>query len=65
MRQLVGLAPYSVGGPGWMKLNTAETMAASGVLYINYDFGPKSPTELISLRVRVNNNYALEEMLAA
>ena len=39
---------------------------AAGVLYINYDFGPKSPTELISLlRVRVNNNYALEEMLAA
>ncbi len=35
---------------------------AAGVLYINYDFGPKSPTELISLRVRVNNNYALEEM---
>lgn len=46
------------------ELNTAESMAA-GVLYINYDFGPKSPTELISLRVRVNNNYALEEMLAA
>ena len=65
MRQLVGLGAI-FGGRAWLdeELNTAETMA-SGVLYINYDFGPKSPTELISLRVRVNNNYALEEMLAA
>ena len=65
MRQLVGLGAI-FGGRAWLdeELNTAESMAA-GVLYINYDFGPKSPTELISLRVRVNNNYALEEMLAA
>lgn len=65
MRQLVGLGAI-FGGRAWLdeELNTAESLAA-GVLYINYDFGPKSPTELISLRVRVNNNYALEEMLAA
>jgi len=65
MRQLVGLGAI-FGGRAWLdeELNTAETLAA-GELYINYDFGPKSPTELISLRVRVNNNYALEEMLAA
>ncbi|WP_368919117.1 phage tail sheath C-terminal domain-containing protein [Citrobacter sp. RHB21-C01] len=65
MRHLIGLGAI-FGGRAWLdeELNTAESMAA-GVLYINYDFGPKSPTELISLRVRVNNNYALEEMLAA
>jgi len=65
MRQLVGLGAI-FGGRAWLdeELNTAEKLAA-GELYINYDFGPKSPTELISLRVRVNNNYALEEMLAA
>ncbi|WP_168404440.1 phage tail sheath family protein [Erwinia amylovora] len=65
MRQLVGLGAI-FGGRAWLdeELNTAESLAA-GVLYINYDFGPKSPTELISLRVRVNNNYALEEMLSA
>ncbi|WP_165747609.1 phage tail sheath C-terminal domain-containing protein [Klebsiella aerogenes] len=65
LRQLVNLGAI-FGGRAWLdeELNTAESMAA-GVLYINYDFGPKSPTELISLRVRVNNNYALEEMLAA
>jgi hypothetical protein len=65
MRKLVGLGAI-FGGRAWLdeELNTAETLAA-GVLYINYDFGPKSPTELISLRVRVNNNYALEEMMAA
>ncbi|QIR27789.1 phage tail sheath C-terminal domain-containing protein [Kluyvera genomosp. 3] len=65
LRQLVKLGAI-FGGRAWLdeELNTAESLAA-GVLYINYDFGPKSPTELISLRVRVNNNYALEEMLAA
>lgn len=65
LRQLVGLGAI-FGGKAWLdeELNTAESLAA-GVLYINYDFGPKSPTELISLRVRVNNKYALEEMLAA
>ncbi len=65
LRQL-GTLGAIFGGRAWLdeELNTAETLAA-GVLYINYDFGPKSPTELISLRVRVNNNYALEEMQAA
>ncbi|MGL4726998.1 MAG: phage tail sheath family protein [Scandinavium sp.] len=65
MRQLHGLGAI-FGGKAWLdeELNTAESLA-SGVLYINYDFGPKSPTELISLRVRVNNNYALEELNAA
>lgn len=65
MRQLVGLKAI-FGGKAWLdeELNTAETLAA-GVLYINYDFGPKSPTERITLRVRVNNNYALEELQAA
>lgn len=64
MRQLRGLGAI-FGGKAWLdeELNTAESLA-SGVLYINYDFGPKSPTELISLRVRVNNNYALEELNA-
>ena len=64
MRQLVGLKAI-FGGKAWLdeELNTAETLAA-GVLYINYDFGPKSPTERITLRVRVNNNYALEELQA-
>lgn len=45
------------------ELNTAETLAA-GELYINYDFGPKSPTELISMRVSVNNEYGIKEMTA-
>ncbi|WP_410528922.1 phage tail sheath subtilisin-like domain-containing protein [Serratia sp. AXJ-M] len=64
MRQLVGLRAI-FGGRAWLdeELNTAESLA-SGVIYINYDFGPKSPTERISLRVRVNNNYALEELEA-
>ncbi|KAB8307261.1 phage tail protein [Erwinia endophytica] len=64
MRSLVSLGAI-FGGTAWLdeELNTVETMAA-GVLYINYDFGPKSPTERISLRVRVNNNYALEELAA-
>jgi phage tail sheath protein FI len=64
MRQLVGLGAI-FGGRAWLdeELNTAESLA-SGVLYINYDFGPKSPTERITLRVRINNNYALEEMAA-
>ncbi|WP_368900352.1 phage tail sheath C-terminal domain-containing protein [Mixta calida] len=62
MRQLKKLGAI-FGGRAWLdeELNTAETLAA-GVLFINYDFGPKSPTERISLRVRVNNNYALEEL---
>lgn len=65
MRQLHGMGAI-FGGKAWLdeELNTAESLAA-GVLYINYDFGPKSPTERITLRVRVNNNYALEELNAA
>lgn len=65
IRQLVGLGAI-FGGNAWLdeELNSAESMA-SGVLYINYDFGPKSPTERITLRVRVNNNYAVEEMSAS
>ncbi|WP_202301545.1 phage tail sheath family protein [Dryocola clanedunensis] len=65
MRQLHGLGAI-FGGKAWLdeELNTAESLA-SGVLYINYDFGPKSPTERITLRVRVNNQYALEELNAA
>lgn len=65
MRQLVGLKAI-FGGKAWLdeELNSAETLAA-GVLYIDYDFGPKSPTERITLRVRVNNKYALEELKAA
>ena len=64
MRQLVGLKAI-FGGKAWLdeELNTAESLAA-GQLYIDYDFGPKSPTERITLRVRVNNNYAVEEMTA-
>lgn len=62
MRQLVGLGAI-FGGRAWLddELNTSESLA-SGVLYINYDFGPKSPTERITLRVRVNNDYAVEEL---
>ncbi len=64
MRQLVGLKAI-FGGSAWLdeELNTAESLAA-GQLYIDYDFGPKSPTERITLRVRVNNDYAVEEMTA-
>lgn len=51
------------GGLAWLdeELNSAETLAA-GEVYINYDFGPKSPTERITMRVRINNDYALEEL---
>jgi phage tail sheath protein FI len=51
------------GGRAWLdeELNTAETLAA-GEVYIDYDFGPKSPTERITMRVRINNKYAVEEL---
>ena len=51
------------GGACWpdAELNTAESLAA-GELYLNYDFGPKSPLEKLTMRVRINNNYALEEL---
>ena len=62
MRQLIGLKAI-FGGEAWLdeELNSRESLAA-GQLYINYDFGPKSPTERITLRVRVNKDYAIEEM---
>lgn len=64
MRRLVAEGAI-FGGRAWLdpELNTAETLAA-GELYINYDFGPKSPTELISMRVSVNNEYGIKEMTA-
>ncbi|EAO4397111.1 phage tail protein [Salmonella enterica] len=64
MRQLKNLGAIH-GGSAWLndELNTAETLAA-GQLFIDYDFGPKSPLERLTLRVMVNNNYALEEMAA-
>lgn len=62
LRQLKNLGAI-FGGTAWLdpELNTAESMAA-GDLYINYDFGPKSPMETLTLRVRVNNNYGVEEL---
>lgn len=52
------------GGRCWPdeELNTAESLAA-GELWLNYDFGPKSPLEKLTMRVRINNTYntALQE----
>lgn len=64
MRRLVAEGAI-FGGRAWLdpELNTAETLAA-GELYINYDFGPKSPTELISMRVNINPEYGIQEMTA-
>ena len=64
LRRLVGEGAI-FGGQAWLdpELNTAETLAA-GELYINYDFGPKSPTELIQMRVSINNEYGLQELTA-
>lgn len=55
------------GGRAWLnaELNTAETLAA-GELWIDYDFGPKSPLEKLTLTANpTNNSYALAEMMAA
>lgn len=55
------------GGSAWLneELNTAEELAA-GRLWIDYDFGPKSPLERLTLRANpTNNSYALAEMAAA
>lgn len=62
MRRLTKLKAI-FGGSAWLdeELNTAETLAA-GEVYIDYDFGPKSPTERITMRVRINNQYAVEEL---
>ena len=58
IRSLVSLGAI-FGGRAWLdeELNTAESLAA-GWVYIDYDFGPKSPTERITLRTRVNKDYA-------
>lgn len=63
MRKLKGLGAI-FGGKAWLdeELNTAETIAA-GVLYIDYDFGPKSPLEHLVMRVKINNTYAVVEMV--
>nr|WP_097429973.1 phage tail sheath C-terminal domain-containing protein [Escherichia coli] len=62
MRQLKNLGAIH-GGSAWLndELNTAETLAA-GQLYIDYDFGPKSPLERLTLRAMINNKLALEEL---
>lgn len=51
------------GGDSWLdeELNTAETLSA-GQLYINYDFGPKSPLERLTLRVMINKDYSVERL---
>lgn len=65
MRTLKGLGAI-FGGKAWLdeELNTEETLAA-GVLYIDYDFGPKSPLEHLVMRVKINNKYAVTEMVTA
>ncbi|ELO5000694.1 phage tail sheath subtilisin-like domain-containing protein [Escherichia coli] len=62
MRQLKNLGAIH-GGSAWLndELNTAETLAV-GQLYIDYDFGPKSPLERLTLRAMINNKLALEEL---
>ncbi|AYN26405.1 phage tail protein [Buttiauxella sp. 3AFRM03] len=47
------------GGTAWLdpEINTAETILA-GHLYVDYDYGFKSPTERITCRVRLNPDYA-------
>lgn len=59
MRQLVSLGAI-FGGCAWLDeaLNTAETLAA-GWVFIDYDFGPKSPTERITMRTKINKDYAV------
>lgn len=55
------------GGRAWLnaELNTAESLAA-GWLWIDYDFGPKSPLERLTLTANpTNNTYALKQMEAA
>ncbi|NWG93739.1 phage tail sheath C-terminal domain-containing protein [Escherichia coli] len=51
------------GGRAWLdgELNTKESLAA-GNLYINVDFGPKSPAQTITLMYRVNNDYTVEAL---
>ncbi|ECG7135612.1 phage tail protein [Salmonella enterica subsp. enterica serovar Uppsala] len=49
------------GGKAWLdsELNTKESLAA-GKLYINVEFGPKSPCQTITLTYRINNDYTVE-----
>lgn len=49
------------GGKAWLDgdLNTKESLAA-GKLYINVEFGPKSPCQTITLTYRINNDYTVE-----
>ena len=51
------------GGRAWLdsELNTKESLAA-GNLYINVDFGPKSPAQTITLMYRINNDYTVEAL---
>lgn len=66
LRYLTGMKAI-FGGRAWLnvELNTAETLAA-GLLYIDYDFGPKSPLERLTLTANpTNNSYALAQMMEA
>lgn len=66
LRSLVKLKAI-FGGRAWLneELNTAESLAA-GRLYIDYDFGPKSPLERLTLTANpTNNSYALAQMMEA
>lgn len=49
------------GGNAWLdpELNTEKTLT-EGHLYIDYDYGYKSPTERITCRIHLNTNYAKE-----
>lgn len=49
------------GGEAWLdpELNTEKTLA-EGHLYIDYDYGFKSPAERITCQVHVNTEYAKE-----
>lgn len=49
------------GGRAWLdsELNTKESLAA-GKLYIDVEFGPKSPCQTITLTYRINNDYTVE-----
>ncbi|ECG5956088.1 phage tail protein [Salmonella enterica subsp. enterica serovar Baguida] len=61
IRELYELGAIN-GGNAWLdsELNTKESLAA-GKLYINVEFGPKSPCQTITLTYRINNDYTVEE----
>jgi len=54
------------GGRAWLDpdLNTAEALAA-GKIYLNVEFGPKSPAQTITVTYRINNDYTVEQFLQA